>query len=214
MAKINQIEIGGSTYDLQDKSFFTGTTAEVTAAIAAGTIKEGDIVNITDDSGAFSSSILDSYEEIMANTSPGKVAGALAVKQIASELGEDTSGMTVHEKLDYIMNNGSFGDNNKNLIKVGNIAGNSTFTIDMKTTLPSNYDSLMASNFYTKNSIINFNASEVGSFAGKSKSADFTTTFTYDSSTGILTVTPAYSDFQLADVRMSIRTTSEIWCAY
>ena len=50
--KINQIELNGITYDLQDKDAkapFTGTKAEVNAAIAAGEIKEGDIVNITDD---------------------------------------------------------------------------------------------------------------------------------------------------------------------
>ena len=52
--KINQIEIDGTTYDLQDKDAkapFTGTKAEVQLAIAAGDIKEGDIVNITDDIG-------------------------------------------------------------------------------------------------------------------------------------------------------------------
>ena len=50
--KINQIEIDNIIYDLQDKDAkapFTGTKAEVEAAIAAGEIKEGDIVNITDD---------------------------------------------------------------------------------------------------------------------------------------------------------------------
>ena len=50
--KINQIEIDSIIYDLQDKDAkapFTGTKAEVQAAIAAGEIKEGDIVNITDD---------------------------------------------------------------------------------------------------------------------------------------------------------------------
>ena len=88
MAKINQIEIGGSTYDLQDKSFFTGTTAEVTAAIAAGTIKEGDIVNVTDDNTKGSSNtVLDTMEEIMANTSSGIGAGALAVKELNNNLG-------------------------------------------------------------------------------------------------------------------------------
>ena len=50
--KINQIEIDSIIYDLQDKDAkapFTGTKAEVQLAIAAGEIKEGDIVNITDD---------------------------------------------------------------------------------------------------------------------------------------------------------------------
>ena len=50
--KINQIEISGIIYDLQDKDAkapFTGTKAEVQLAIAEGKIKEGDIVNITDD---------------------------------------------------------------------------------------------------------------------------------------------------------------------
>ena len=50
--KINQIEIDSIIYDLQDKDAkapFTGTKAEVQLAIAEGKIKEGDIVNITDD---------------------------------------------------------------------------------------------------------------------------------------------------------------------
>ena len=54
--KINQIEIDSIIYDLQDKDAkapFTGTKAEVQAAIAAGEIKEGDIVNITDDIGDY-----------------------------------------------------------------------------------------------------------------------------------------------------------------
>lgn len=51
MAKLNQIEVNGTTYDLQDKSIFTGTKSEVNSAISNGTIKEGDIVNITDDAG-------------------------------------------------------------------------------------------------------------------------------------------------------------------
>ena len=46
--KINQIEIGGVTYDLQDKkSIFTGTAAEYEAV--ADTIEDGTVVNITDD---------------------------------------------------------------------------------------------------------------------------------------------------------------------
>lgn len=56
--KINQIEINGTTYDLQDKDAkapFTGTKAEVQSAITAGEIKEGDIVNITDDIGDYPS---------------------------------------------------------------------------------------------------------------------------------------------------------------
>ena len=54
--KINQIEIDSIIYDLQDKDAkapFTGTKAEVQLAIAAGEIKEGDIVNITDDIGDY-----------------------------------------------------------------------------------------------------------------------------------------------------------------
>ena len=50
--KINQIELNGITYDLQDKDAkapFTGTKVQVQLAIAEGKIKEGDIVNITDD---------------------------------------------------------------------------------------------------------------------------------------------------------------------
>ena len=56
-------------------------------------------------------SVLDSIEEIAANTEPGKHAGALAVKELSESLGEDVNGMTVHEKLDYIMENSSLTHN-------------------------------------------------------------------------------------------------------
>lgn len=107
MAKLNQIEVNGTTYDLQDKSIFTGTQSEVNSAISNGTIKEGDIVNITDDvsGNGGGGPVLDTIEEIMANTTSGIGAGALAVKSIATELGEDANGMTVHEKLDSILSN-------------------------------------------------------------------------------------------------------------
>lgn len=49
--------------------------------------------------------VLDTLEEIEANTDPGKPAGALAVKELNQNIGSDENGMTVHEKLDYIMEN-------------------------------------------------------------------------------------------------------------
>ena len=87
MAKLNQIEVNGTTYDLQDKSIFTGTQSEVNSAISNGTIKEGDIVNITDDVSTGETTVLDTMEEIMANTSSGIGAGALAVKELNNSLG-------------------------------------------------------------------------------------------------------------------------------
>ena len=69
---------GGGECDCENK-VFTGTAAEVEQAIADGIIKDDYIVNITDDvtAGAADIDVLDSYEEIMANTEAEKAAGAL-----------------------------------------------------------------------------------------------------------------------------------------
>ena len=95
--KINQIEIGGVTYDLQDKkSIFSGTAEEYEAT--ADTIEDGTVVNITDD--FVEGETLDTYvlnkvdeledklgssiktrEELMANAEEGKLADALAIKE-------------------------------------------------------------------------------------------------------------------------------------
>ena len=101
-----------------------------------------------------------------------------------------------------------------NSIKVCDISDNSTTTIDIKSLLPSNYSKLTASNFYSKNLVIMFWAWEVGSFAGKSTTASFGATFSYNNTTGVLTITPAYALFQLSDVAIQIRTRTEIWCEY
>lgn len=54
---------------------------------------------------------LDTKEEILANTDVKKFAGAMAVQEMFNDvndsLGEDEAGMTVHEKLDYIMSSGN-----------------------------------------------------------------------------------------------------------
>lgn len=56
---------------------------------------------------------LNTKEEILANTDEKKFAGAMAVQEMYGELndslGEDENGMTLHEKLDYIMENGGTG---------------------------------------------------------------------------------------------------------
>ena len=102
----------------------------------------------------------------------------------------------------------------RNVFSVGSISGVSSTTIDIKPFLPSDYVNLTESNFYTKNSKTNFWAWEVGSFAGKSHSTNFSTTFSYDSTTGILTVTSPLRQFQLSDVAIKISITTEIWCEY
>ena len=96
MAKLNQIEVNGTTYDLQDKSIFTGTKSEVDSAISNGTIKEGDIVNITDDvsGNGGGGPVLDTMEEIMANTESGIGAGALAVKEGFNQVNSSLGGLS------------------------------------------------------------------------------------------------------------------------
>ena len=86
---------GGGECDCENKTF-TGTTAEVEQAIADGVIKDDYIVNITDDvtAGAADIDVLDSYEEIMANTEEGKAAGALGVKEGFAAVEEGLTNLT------------------------------------------------------------------------------------------------------------------------
>lgn len=95
--KINQIEIGGITYDLQDKkSIFSGTAEEYEAV--ADTIEDGTLINITDDfvegetlethvlnkvdelEGKLDSSVK-TREELMTNAEEGNLVDALAIKE-------------------------------------------------------------------------------------------------------------------------------------
>ena len=101
---------GGGECDCENKTF-TGTTAEVEQAIADGVIKDDYIVNITDDvtAGAADIDVLDTYDEIMANTEEGKAAGALGVKEgfeeIANSLDDLTNNIqTVDDKVTQVAN--------------------------------------------------------------------------------------------------------------
>ena len=92
---------GGGECDCENKTF-TGTTAEVEQAIADGVIKDDYIVNITDDvtAGAADIDVLDSYEEIMANTEAEKAAGALGVKEGFEKVDEKINQINIPSILD------------------------------------------------------------------------------------------------------------------
>lgn len=84
--KLNLIAGAGGGSVIADDNTFTGTTAEVEAAIADGLIEDDTIVFITDDTTEGGGEeiiieVLDTYDEIMTNTELGKVAGAAGVKE-------------------------------------------------------------------------------------------------------------------------------------
>lgn len=68
-------------------------------------VSETAISNIVETCPMITGSVdlLKSIEEVLANTEEGKAVDALVIKELTNSLGEDVNGMTIHEKLDYIM---------------------------------------------------------------------------------------------------------------
>ena len=96
--KLNLIAGAGGGSVIADDNTFTGTTAEVEAAIAEGLIEDDTIVFITDDveegeNEEITIEVLDTYDEIMANTELGKVAGAAGVKEGFETVNENFGGV-------------------------------------------------------------------------------------------------------------------------
>ena len=111
--KLNLIAGAGGGSVIADDNTFTGTTAEVEAAIADGLIEDDTIVFITDDveSGnggeEITIEVLDTYDEIIANTELGKIAGAAGVKEGFEQIQDELSKINIStlDTYEEIMNN-------------------------------------------------------------------------------------------------------------
>ena len=120
-----------------------------------------------------------SLEEIKASTNlDGKIPSAAALKEVNNSLGEDKNGMTVHEKLDWLMGKGI------TLTEVGEIEGNGTISA----TSIENYQNLTANNFIM--TPVRMNVVSTGGSTGNGNGT-INPSLTYDSSTGTISVTGA-----------------------
>lgn len=130
-----------------------------------------------------------------------KVTVANEITSVNNNLGEDKNGMTVHEKLDWLMGKGI------TLTEVGVIEGNGT----LSATSIENYQSLTANNF-----IIIPVSMKVVSTGGSSGNGEGTVnpSLTYDSSTGTISVTGAKYIGGVTNGRLTGTLTNKIYLVY
>ena len=133
---------------------------------------------------------LDTLEEIEANTDAGRFAGALAVKEINSNL-KDGLKMTEDERkmLEYIYKaNG--GSNIETDMKVVKYIGQGT-SFDIKTLYPASYQNFTADNFFCEPISSNSGSTspDTHGYEGSSFYANYSFNKTYNANTGVLSVT-------------------------
>lgn len=171
---------GKRRYRMINNSDGTISLEDVTTYDQVGSTFGAAQINATNkavNAAADASKVIDDIDAIRATTQEGYMAGALALKQVDDSLGEDENGMTIHEKLDYLMNNGV----GSSLKLVGTLEGNGSISL----TSLENYEQLTTDDFILVP--INFYIKSTNGSSGNG-SGTFYPLISYEPSTGTLTV--------------------------
>lgn len=141
--------------------------------------------------------ILDTKEEIEANTEPGKAAGALAVKEMFGALNDNINGniLTYNESEDaYYIQHGAdsvpkkLGSQEPKIIMIAsNVDSRTAHSFDVKSLIPNDYNKLSIGDFFFKN--VSHNAVGGGGATESKRNAILNT---YNAQQGVVYTNPSF----------------------